>query len=44
MMEERIGSWKDKNDIIFISHGDCEEDAQYVAKTGQRKSSDMKVF
>ena len=23
MMEERIGSWKDKNDIIFISHGDC---------------------
>ena len=24
-------SWKDKNDIIFISHGDCPEDAQFVA-------------
>lgn len=31
MMEERIGSFKDKNDIIFISHGDCEKDAQIVA-------------
>lgn len=30
-MEKQIGSWKDKNDIIFISHGDCEEDAQAVA-------------
>lgn len=31
MMEERIGSFKDKNDVIFISHGDCEKDAQIVA-------------
>lgn len=31
MMEERIGSFKDKNDVIFISHGDCEKDAQTVA-------------
>ena len=31
MMEERIGSFKDKNDVIFISHGDCEKDAQVVA-------------
>ena len=30
-MCEQIGSWRDKNDIIFISHGDCIEDAQYVA-------------
>lgn len=30
-MEKQIGSWRDKNDIIFISHGDCLEDAQYVA-------------
>ena len=37
MMEERIGSWKDKNDIIFISHGDCEGDAQYVAKLVREK-------
>lgn len=26
-MEEQIGSWRDKNDIVFISHGDCLEDA-----------------
>jgi len=31
MMEERIGTYRDKNDIIFISHGDCEEEAQFVA-------------
>lgn len=30
-MEKQLGSWKDKNDMIFISHGDCEEDAQFVA-------------
>lgn len=30
-MEKQLGSFRDKNDIIFISHGDCEEDAQYVA-------------
>lgn len=30
-MEKQIGSWKDKNNMIFISHGDCEEDAQFVA-------------
>ena len=31
MMAEKIGSFKDKNDVIFISHGDCEKDAQAVA-------------
>lgn len=31
-MEELIGSYKSQNDIIFISHGDAEEDAEYVAK------------
>ena len=30
-MEETIGSYRDKNDIVFISHGDCIEDAKYVA-------------
>lgn len=30
-MERTIGSFKDKNDIVFISHGDSLEDAQYVA-------------
>lgn len=31
MMEERVGSYRDKNDVIFISHSDCLEDAQFVA-------------
>lgn len=30
-MEKQVGSWRDKNDIIFISHGDCEEEARFVA-------------
>lgn len=30
-MEKQIGTWRDKNDVIFISHGDCMEDAQFVA-------------
>ena len=30
-MGEHMGSWKDKNDIVFISHSDCEEDAKFVA-------------
>ena len=30
-MEKQLSDWKDKNDIIFISHGDCPEDAQFVA-------------
>ncbi len=29
-MEKQMGSFRDKNDIIFISHGDCYEDAVYV--------------
>lgn len=31
LMEERVGSYKDKNDIVFISHSDCVDDAQFVA-------------
>lgn len=30
-MEEKMGSYKDKNDIVTISHGDSLEDAQFVA-------------
>lgn len=37
MMEERIGEWKDKNTKIFISHGDCLQDAEYVAKLIKEK-------
>lgn len=31
MMDARLGSYRGKNDVVFISHGDCEKDAQYVA-------------
>lgn len=31
-MEEHIGSYRDKNDIIFISHSDAKEDAEFVAE------------
>lgn len=30
-MEDTIGSYKDSIDIVFISHGDCEDDARFVA-------------
>lgn len=30
-MEARLKDYDEKNDIFFISHGDCLEDAQYVA-------------
>jgi fatty acid-binding protein DegV len=30
-MEKQIGSYKDQNDLVCISHGDCLEDAQFVA-------------
>lgn len=30
-MEKKMGSYRDQNDIIFISHGDSLEDAQFVA-------------
>lgn len=36
-MEEKIGSYRNKNDVFFISHGDCIEDAQYVEKLVKEK-------
>lgn len=30
-MEKKMGSYREQNDIIFISHGDSLEDAQFVA-------------
>ena len=30
-MEKQMGSYREQNDIVFISHGDCEEEAQFVA-------------
>lgn len=36
-MEQQIGDWKDKNDIVFISHGDCLEDAETLASMIQER-------
>ncbi len=30
LMEEKVKNYKEKNDIVFISHGDSLEDAQFV--------------
>lgn len=37
MMEERIGSWKDRQTKIFISHGDCREDAEFLKQLVQER-------
>lgn len=37
LMEQKIGSYKDSCHTIFISHGDCEEDAKYVEKKVKEK-------
>lgn len=29
-MQQQVGSWKEKNDMVFISHGDALEDALFV--------------
>ena len=36
-MEQQIGSWRDKNDVVFISHGDCIEDAEFVKKLVEQR-------
>lgn len=36
-MEKQMGSWRDKNDIVFISHGDCLQDALYVKEQVQAR-------
>ena len=37
LMEEKLGRYKDSCHTIFISHGDCEEDAKYVEKKVKEK-------
>ncbi len=36
-MEDKMGSYRDQNDIFFISHGDSLEDAEYVAEEVKRR-------
>lgn len=35
MMEERIGGWE--NPVIAVCHGDCPNDAEYIAKLAKQK-------
>lgn len=37
MMEKKMGSFRGSNDIVFISHGDCYEDALYVKEQVKKK-------
>lgn len=37
MMEEKMGSYREQNDIVFISHCDALEDAQEVAEAVKEK-------
>lgn len=36
-MDKRIGSYKDSCDTIFLSHGDCQEDVDFVIKKVKEK-------
>lgn len=36
-MEEKIGSYANQNDVIFISHGDCIEDANLVKEEVEKR-------
>lgn len=36
-METKMGQYKEENDIVFISHGDCIEDARFVADKVKEK-------
>lgn len=44
MMEGRVGSYRDQNDVIYISHGDCEEDAAYVAELVKKQYPSVKTI
>lgn len=36
-MEKQMGSYREENDIVFISHGDCYEDALYVQEQVKKR-------
>jgi DegV family protein with EDD domain len=36
-MEKKIGSFRDKNEVFFISHGDCLEDAEFLRDEVSRR-------
>ncbi|MDO4321905.1 MAG: DegV family protein [Lachnospiraceae bacterium] len=36
-MEKQMGSYRAQNDVVFISHGDCYEDARYVQEQVKKR-------
>ena len=36
-LEKKIGSYRNSNDIVFISHGACQEDAEFVKEEVKRR-------
>ncbi len=36
-MEKQMGSYRSQNDVVFISHGDCYEDALYVQEEVKKR-------
>ena len=36
-MDQKLGSYAESCDTIFLSHGDCEEDARFVAQKVEEK-------
>lgn len=43
-MEEQVGGFLKENDTIYISHGDCIEDAQYLAELVKEKFGIVKTM
>lgn len=43
-MEEKVGSFLPQNDTVYISHGDCIEDAMYLAELVKEKFGIVKTM
>ena len=43
-MEEKVGRFLPQNDTIYISHGDCMEDALYLAELVKEKFGIVKAM
>lgn len=43
-MEQHMGSFRDENDAVFITHGDCIDDAKYVASLVRERFGIDNIF
>lgn len=43
-MEATMGKFREQNDIVFISHGDCLEDATYVAEQVKKRFGIEEIY